>query len=546
MSAPSRTPFVAPLLPENAPFSGEQRAWLNGFLAAVLSPGATPAQALTAADSQALFSLPDVSAAPADPLNDGDDGEAPWHDPSLPIDERMKLADGRPLRRRVMAAMAQQDCGQCGYTCENYSNAIFTGTEKKLNLCVPGGKETARMVKKLAEELASARADAPAALAVAKPADPGTPKGFSRDNPAPAVFMSRRRLNAEASEKETHHIEFDLTRSGLTYTPGDAFGIYANNGTPLVRAISRHLGVPLDEPISAEGMTRSLGDWLTHGKSLAPAPDALFALLAEISPDPAEKAKLGKMADGEGADGFDVLAALQAFRHLAPAPYRLLEALDPLQPRLYSISSSPRAMPGKVSLTVDVVRYQVEDRVRFGVASTFLAERVQEGDPVRVYVQPAHGFALPKSGDVPIIMVGPGTGVAPFRAFLQERLIDKAKGGAWLFYGHQREACDFFYREEFEEFLAKGALTHLTTAWSRDRTPKTYVQDGMRQNGAQLWDWLQRGAHFYVCGDAQRMAKDVETALADIVAEHGGRSADEADSFVAELKKTDRYQADVY
>jgi sulfite reductase (NADPH) flavoprotein alpha-component len=272
----------------------------------------------------------------------------------------------------------------------------------------------------------------------------------------------------------------------------------------------------------------------------------LFALLAEISPDPAEKAKLGKMADGEGADGFDVLAALQAFRHLAPAPYRLLEALDPLQPRLYSISSSPRAMPGKVSLTVDVVRYQVEDRVRFGVASTFLAERVQEGDPVRVYVQPAHGFALPKSGDVPIIMVGPGTGVAPFRAFLQERLIDKAKGGAWLFYGHQREACDFFYREEFEEFLAKGALTHLTTAWSRDRTPKTYVQDGMRQNGAQLWDWLQRGAHFYVCGDAQRMAKDVETALADIVAEHGGRSADEAGSFVAELKKTDRYQADVY
>jgi sulfite reductase (NADPH) flavoprotein alpha-component len=360
------------------------------------------------------------------------------------------------------------------------------------------------------------------------------------------VFLSRRRLNAEASEKETHHIEFDLTRSGLTYAPGDAFGIYANNGTSLVKAISRHLGVPLDEPISAEGTTRSLGDWLTHGKSLAPAPDALFALLAETTPDAAEKAKLTKMADGDGADGLDVLAALQAFRHLAPSPYRLLEVLDPLQPRLYSISSSPRAMPGKVSLTVDVVRYQVEDRLRFGVASTFLAERVQEGDPVRVYIQPAHGFALPKNGDAPIVMVGPGTGVAPFRAFLQERLIDKAKGGAWLFYGHQREACDFFYREELEEFLAKGTLTHLSTAWSRDRSPKTYVQDRMRQNGPELWDWLGRGAHFYVCGDAQRMAKDVDTALTDIVAEHGGKSADEARSFVAELKKAGRYQADVY
>ncbi len=330
-----------------------------------------------------------------------------------------------------------------------------------------------------------------------------------------------------------------------TYKPGDAFGIYANNGMPLVKAISRHLGVPLDEPISAEGTTRTLGDWLTHGKSLAPAPDALFALLAETTPDAAERARLARMAEGEGADGLDVLAALQAFRHLAPAPYRLLEVLDPLQPRLYSISSSPRAMPGRVSLTVDVVRYQVDDRLRFGVASTFLAERVQEGDPVRVYVQPAHGFALPKDNDVPIVMVGPGTGVAPFRAFLQERLIDKAKGGAWLFYGHRREAHDFFYRDEFEEFLAKGTLTHLSTAWSRDRTPKAYVQDRMRENGAELWDWLRRGAHFYVCGDAQRMAKDVDAALTDIIAQHGDRSVDAARGFVAELKKAGRYQANV-
>ncbi len=540
MTMTTRPPFIAPMLPDNAPFSAEQRAWLSGFLAAVLpAPGAVP---LSGADAAAF-----MGATPAaDPLADGDDGEAPWHDPTIAIDERMEMAEGRPLRRRMMAAMAQQDCGQCGYNCEDYSNAIATGAEPKLTLCVPGGKETARMLKKLAEELGEAPAAAPAAIAPPVREADGSGKGFSRDNPATAIFLSRRRLNAEASEKETHHIEFDLSRSGLAYEPGDAFGIYANNGAALVAAISRRLGVPLDEPISAEGTTRTFGDWLTYVKSLSPAPDALFSLYASLATDAGERAKLERMAEGDGADGLDVLAVIQAYPHIAPAPFRLVEALDALQPRLYSISSSPRAFAGGISLTVDVVKYQVDDRLRFGVASTFLSHRVEPGDPVRVYVQKAHGFRLPESCDTPIIMVGPGTGIAPFRAFLQERLAAKAKGGAWLFFGHQREACDFFYRDEMEEFLAKGALTRLSTAWSRDAGPKTYVQDRMRENGAELCDWLERGAHFYICGDAKRMAKDVETALTEAIAVHLGKSSDEAKAYVAALKKAGRYQADVY
>jgi sulfite reductase (NADPH) flavoprotein alpha-component len=536
MSMPMPASFAAPVLPDSAPFSAEQRAWLNGFFAGLLSLDGAGVAALSPAEGASLL-------AGGAAVAEEDDG-APWHDQTLPLPERMKLAEGRPLPRRMMAAMAQQDCGQCGYVCESYAKALADGAETRLNLCAPGGKETNRMLKALAAELG----DAPATPAPSTPAIAATaePRGYSRAAPAPAVFLSRRRLNGEASAKETHHVEFDLSRAGISYEPGDAFGIYPNNSVALVKSIGRHLGIPLGEPISAEGQTRSLGDWLTHVKALSPAPDALFALLAAEAVDAAEKARLSRMADGEGADGYDVLAALLAFPHLAPPPYRLIEALDPLAPRLYSISSSPRANPGRVSLTVDVVRYQVDERVRFGVASTFLGERVQPGDPVRIYIQKAHAFALPGDPATPIIMVGPGTGIAPFRAFLQDRLVTRAKGPAWLFFGHQKQATDFFYKDELEEFQAKGALTRLSTAWSRDAAPKTYVQDRMREQGADLADWLDQGAHFYICGDASRMARDVETALADILVAHRGQDEATARAAIAALKAAGRYQADVY
>ena len=234
------------------------------------------------------------------------------------------------------------------------------------------------------------------------------------------------------------------------------------------------------------------------------------------------------------------------FPGIRPDPEALVESLEPLQPRLYSISSSPRVARNRLTLTVDHVRYAHEGRMRYGVASNFLSSRIKPGTVLKVYVQKAHGFALPADGATPIVMVGPGTGIAPFRAFLHERMATKANGGAWLFYGHQRHAQDFFYEDEFEGMLAQGALTKLSLAWSRDEGPKTYVQDKMREEAAALWDWMTRGAHFYVCGDAKRMASDVERAMVEIAASQKAMDVAAAKAFVAASKKNGRYQADVY
>src|SRR5262249_34425847 len=293
---------------------------------------------------------------------------------------------------------------------------------------------------------------------------------------------------------------------------------------------------------------RPLRDVLIDGVSLGTAPDMLFQLFSYLTGgDRRQKAKA--LAAGEDPDGdaatLDVLAAIEKFPGIRPDPEAFIESLDPLQPRLYSIASSPKVDRNPVSLTVDAVRYDVGRRRRLGVASTFLAERASEGQKIKVYVQKAHGFGLPADPSAPIIMIGPGTGIAPFRAFLHERMATKAPGHNWLFFGHQRSDYDFFYADELAGMKSAGVLTRLSLAWSRDAEEKFYVQDRMRQVGRDLWAWLAEGAHLYVCGDAQRMAKDVERALVDIVAQHGARTSDEAVAFVNELKKKGRYQQDV-
>lgn len=522
--------FVTPVLPENAPFSTEQRAWLNGFFAALLSPDGAP---VSLSNDQAAALMPGAP-------GDGDDGAAPWHDPSLPLTERMDMATGRPLRRRMMAAMAQQDCGQCGYNCEDYSAALAEKKEDRLNLCQPGGKDTLRMLKKLVAER-----DGGAAPALAAVAPPASLPGRSREHPVDAVFLSRARLNKGASAKETWHVEFQLPE-GLDYAAGDSFGLMPLNDAALADAIMARLGLAPDA--MADG--KAVRDLLLREKALGAAPDALFALIGEMASDPDEKVKFARLAEGEDPDGdldvTDVLAALEKSPGTMLEAGAFLAALDPLQPRLYSISSSPKVQPGRLTLTVDAVRYEIGSRLRCGVASTFLAERIGEGAPLPVYVQKAHGFALPASGDVPIIMVGPGTGIAPFRAFLQERLATDAKGGGWLFFGHQKRDNDFFYEDELSALQNAGALSKLSLAWSRDGDVKVYVQDRMREEGAELYQWLERGAHFYICGDAKRMAADVEKALHAIVEEHRGCDAPAAKAYIAALKAGGRYQADVY
>jgi sulfite reductase (NADPH) flavoprotein alpha-component len=542
MSIAPRPP-IPELIPESAPFTIEQRTWLNGFFAGLLSLDGAGIKPLSAAESAALMpSLPGVTA----PSGDGDDGEAPWHDQTLPLAERMNLAESRPLRRRMMAAMAQQDCGQCGYNCQDYSEALFSRKEARLNLCVPGGKETARMLKTLHQELDGS--PSPTLMTEANPAAataaPAAAAGCSRDNPAEVTFLSRTRLNKQGSAKETWHIEFDLGER-IDYTVGDAFGIFPTNDPALADAVIAALNAPADFPIGG----RTLREVLIDGVSLGAAPDMLFQLFSYIAGgERRQKAKA--LATGEDPDGdaatLDVLAAIQKFSGVRPDPEAFIEALDPLQPRLYSIASSPKVDRKRLALTVDTVRYKIDSRDRLGVASTFLADRIKPGDKLKVYVQKAHAFALPADPAVPIIMIGPGTGVAPFRAFLHERMASKAPGRNWLFFGHQRSNYDFFYEDELAGMKAARVLTRLTLAWSRDGDQKIYVQDRMRDVGRDLWAWIAEGAHVYVCGDAKHMAKDVERALIDVVASYGVRSVNDAVTFIAELKKTGRYQQDVY
>ncbi|MGB8898115.1 MAG: sulfite reductase subunit alpha, partial [Methylocella sp.] len=423
--------------------------------------------------------------------------------------------------------------------------------EDRLNLCVPGAKETARMLKTLVEEMgggatdpdeAKAKADAKTA---AKALDADIRPGRSRNAPDEAVFAGRKRLNREGSEKATYHVEFDISDAGLDYEPGDSFGIFPVNNESLVDQVIAAIGAPHDFPIGG----KTLHQVLREDVSLGPAPDMLFELISYITGG-FSRAKAKALAKGEDPDGdagtLDVLAAVEKFAKLRPDPEAFVEALEPLQPRLFSIASSYKAGPGRVSLTIDHVRYAIGGRERLGVASTFAATALRPGDKVKAYIQRAHDFALPANADTPIIMVGPGTGVAPFRAFLQERMATKAKGPAWLFFGHQRRATDFFYEDELSGFQAAGTLAKLSLAWSRDANKKVYVQDKMREDGADLWAWLGKGAHFYVCGDATRMAADVDAALVQICAEHGKMDATSAKAFVKDLRAQHRYQTDVY
>jgi sulfite reductase (NADPH) flavoprotein alpha-component len=515
-----------PLLPDTAPFTSAQRAWLNGFFAGLLS-GQQPdaAQPATAASAPAAAE------------------DFPWHDAALALDERLALAKERPVERKLMAAMAQLDCGQCSYLCQSYAEAIASGAEKSLSRCVPGGKETARALKAL---LAEAPARPPAAAAAA-PA--GAPPSPLRGPAAPIRFDGALALNGAASEKDTRHVVLHLNGSGLSYEVGDSVGVHVANCPDLATAVADCLGAPLDRAVTlADGRTMSLREALSDALDIARPADAAIELLARVARDGDEAKRLAALAAGEEGDPVDpdLLDLLLAFPSARPPVGELIAALSPLQPRLYSIASSPKAHAGEIHLTVGVVRYARNGRARKGVASTFLAERAAAGGELPAFIQKAHGFRLPPSGDTPIVMIGPGTGVAPFRAFLAERQATGAKGRNWLFFGEQRRDHDFLYRDQLEGWQRDGFLTRLDTAFSRDQRDKIYVQHRMKENARELWAWLEQGAHVYVCGDAKRMARDVDAALAEVVSGEGGLSAADAKAYVTRLAREHRYQRDVY
>lgn len=531
--------YIAPIVPDNSPFSPAQRAWLNGLLAGLVG---TDAAAVATAGMEAILASPAPSAPQAAPTQPE---EFPWHDPALPLDERMNLADGKPLERRMMAAMGQLDCGQCGYLCQTYAEAIARGEEKSLTRCVPGGRETARMLKELVAPppaAGAAAASPPKTQAVSAPPAPGLP--FL------ARFEGALRLNREGSEKDTRHVVFRHEDLSLGYKVGDALGVHVANEPEIVAAIIEHLGAPSSREVDCpDGARRPLRDALLEACDIGRPSDQAIEVLASRARDPGEADRLQALAEGypgaEPADA-DLLELLLAFPSAQPPIEELILALGRLEPRLYSIASSPRLHPGEVHLTVAAVRYAMRGRLRKGVASNFLAERAQQGCAISVFVKPAHGFDLPADPGVPIVMIGPGTGIAPFRAFLEDRRATGANGKNWLFFGDQRRELDFLYEEELENFRKDGLLTRLDLAFSRDQAEKIYVQHRMRERAAELYAWIEEGAHLYVCGDATRMARDVDVALAHIIAKQGGIGLSEAKSRVAQLARSGRYQRDVY
>jgi sulfite reductase (NADPH) flavoprotein alpha-component len=538
---------MTPLIPDNAPFSAEQRAWLNGFLAGVLGRAQTSGPVAPVASEPLLI------------LFGSQSGNAEGLAKKL-----AKKAAGRGFASRAlgMDAMAPADlpkeknvliisstwgegempdnaAGFWNGLNQNGSSPSLQGVRYSVlalgdmnyadTFCKAGRDLDARFrelgaecvtpriecdvdfdepAQSWSEAAFSALSSGPQALAAPALEEDLAETGYSKKHPFPAALLENRMLNEPESAKDTRHIALSLAGSGLVYETGDALGVFVQNCPGVV-----------DHVIENHHLDPSVLVPLPNGK-MAPLREALVTAY-EV------RVLLGKTAN-------DVTAA--AF----------VADLRKLQPRLYSISSSLKANPEQVHLTVGAVRYEKDGVHHKGVASTFLADRLDLGQTTGVFIHSAPHFRLPTDLNKDVIMVGPGTGIAPFRAFLQERKATQATGRNWLFFGDQHVATDFLYQDEMEAFFREGTLTKLDLAFSRDQAEKIYVQTKMLEHGSELWAWLSGGAYFYVCGDASRMAKDVDAALHNIVQTHGSMNEADAAAFMADLKKTKHYARDVY
>lgn len=375
--------------------------------------------------------------------------------------------------------------------------------------------------------------------------------GYGKKNPFPSELMETVLLNGEGSKKETWHLEFTLDGSGFSYEPGDALAVVPVNAPDIVRAILNAAKLSGSEEVENKNIEgrKTLAAALRDDLDITALSRNVLSKLAEATKSPTLTTLLAedaKEALKQFVDGRQIVDAIEKFAPEGLSADALAGLFRKLPPRLYSIASSPLAHPNEVHLTVSAVRYESHGRQRKGVCSTCLADLVKPGDKVPVFVQPNKNFRLPADGTVPIIMVGPGTGIAPFRAFVEHRAALGSTGKNWLFMGDQHYLYDFLYQLEWQDHLKSGALTRLDAAFSRDQPEKIYVQQRMAERARELYAWLEEGAHFYVCGDAIRMAADVHEALITIVQTQGAKSREAAEAYIEDLKKTKRYQRDVY
>ena len=400
-------------------------------------------------------------------------------------------------------------------------------------------------------EAFAAELDAPPSNVVAFPpgGGQGGPQSYSRKNPFHATLLDNLVLNAEGSSKETRHIEISIEDSGLEWEPGDSLGVLPTNSAREVDDVLAALAFAGDETVTGPRGDVPLRDALTHDYEITTLTRPFVQGWAELVDDADLNALLAednRDALREWMHGRHIIDVLQTWPVETLTPQGLVDRLRKLPARLYSIASSCRANPDEVHLTVATVRYEAHGREREGVASTWLADRVDDDTPLPVYIDRNKNFKLPEDDSAPIIMIGPGTGVAPFRAFVEEREERGADGANWLFFGEQRFHADFLYQREWLRWREQGALDRIDVAFSRDQAEKVYVQDKLRERGAEVHAWLQQGAYVYVCGDAEYMAPDVHQALIDVIAEHGGRSREDAAAWLGQLQKDKRYQRDVY
>lgn len=374
----------------------------------------------------------------------------------------------------------------------------------------------------------------------------GSISQYTKQNPYSAELSISQKITGRDSAKDVRHIEIDLGESGLTYQVGDALGVWFENDEALVDELISTLGLSSTESVSVANETLALKEALISQFEITQTSVNFVTFWAELSKG---ETLLTLVQDKNATREYAAIHQVVDVVKAAPASIEaqvFVDALRKITPRLYSIASSQAEMEEEVHLTVGLVEYDENGQTRSGGASSFLGKRLEEGGTVKVFVEHNDNFRLPSDGNTPVIMIGPGTGIAPFRAFMQEREATEATGDNWLFFGDQTFTQDFLYQVEWQGYLKSGLLTNIDLAFSRDQAEKIYVQDRLREKAAEVYAWLERGAHLYICGDMSRMAKDVETALIDIIAEHGNKSNEEAQQYLKDLRNAKRYQKDVY
>ena len=389
---------------------------------------------------------------------------------------------------------------------------------------------------------------APATAAVAGTSHGNDIQGtqYTKEAPLTASLSVNQKITGRNSDKDVRHIEIDLGDSGLRYQPGDALGVWYENDPALVQELLEQVSLTGEEPVSVNGQTLPLAEALQKHYELTVNTPQIVEHYAALAGNDALLAQIGDKASLQQYVQNTPIVDMVRFVPTQLTAEQLIGLLRPLTPRLYSIASSQAENETEVHITVGAVRYEIEGRARSGGASGYLSDRLEEDGEIRVFIEHNDNFRLPANPETPVIMIGPGTGIAPFRAFMQQRDAEGAEGKNWLFFGNPHFTEDFLYQVEWQSYVKDGLLTNIDLAWSRDQKEKVYVQDKIRAKGAEVWRWIQEGAHIYVCGDANRMAKDVEQALLEVVAEHGGMDTESADEFLSELRVERRYQRDVY